>query len=300
MADKERMMKIGVIGGSGLYDIEGMEKIDSVVVDTPFGAPSDPYIHGMIAGRDVFFLPRHGKGHRIMPSEINHRANIFGFKTLGVDCVLSISAVGSLREELRPRDIVLPDQYYDRTKKSLEHTFFGEGLVAHVGFGEPTCAELMKTIVASANRVLEQQDPKLDVRVNSGGTYVNMEGPAFSTKAESNAYRQFGFDVIGMTSLPEAKLCREAELCYQAMAMVTDYDCWHESEEDVTVDMVISHLIANSALAKLILQDLIPSIPEARSCGCGSALANALLTERGAAPEKTKQKLAPIVGKYLG
>ncbi|MBT3191578.1 MAG: S-methyl-5'-thioadenosine phosphorylase [Verrucomicrobia bacterium] len=293
-------MKIGVIGGSGLYDLEGMEQVESVSVDTPFGEPSDPYIHGVIAGRDVYFLPRHGKGHRIMPSEINHRANIFGFKKLGVDCVLSISAVGSLREELRPRDIVLPDQYFDRTKKSLEHTFFGEGLVAHVAFGEPTCPVLRKTIMESSARVLEQQEPRLDVRVNAGGTYVNMEGPAFSTKAESNAYRQFGFDVIGMTSLPEAKLCREAELCYQAMAMVTDYDCWHESEEDVTVDLVISHLMANSALAKAILQDLIPAIAEERSCRCGSALENALLTERGAAPEATKQKLAPIVGKYLG
>jgi 5'-methylthioadenosine phosphorylase len=293
-------MKIGVIGGSGLYDIEGLEGVESVSVETPFGAPSDPFMHGVMGGQDVYFLPRHGKGHRIMPSEINHRANIFGFKTLGVECVLSISAVGSLREELRPRDIVLPDQYFDRTKKSLEHTFFGEGLVAHVGFGEPTCPVLRETIASVAQRVLDQQDPKLDIRINDCGTYVNMEGPAFSTKAESNAYRQLGFDIIGMTSLPEAKLCREAEMCYQAMAMVTDYDCWHEAEEDVTVDLVISHLLANSALAKSILQELIPSIPEGRGCGCGTALANALLTEKDAAPEATKQKLAPIVGKYLG
>ncbi len=293
-------MKIGVVGGSGLYDIDGLESVESIAVETPFGAPSDPYIYGTIGGHDVYFLPRHGKGHRIMPSEINNRANIFGFKQLGVECVLSISAVGSLREELRPRDIVLPDQYFDRTKKSLEHTFFGDGLVAHVAFGEPTCPVLRETIAAAAQRVLDRQDPKLDVRINDCGTYVNMEGPAFSTKAESNAYRQLGFDVIGMTSLPEAKLCREAEICYQAMAMVTDYDCWHESEEDVTVDLVISHLLANSALAKSILQELIPAIPASRDCGCGSALANALLTEKGAAPEATKQKLAPIVGKYLG
>ena len=293
-------MKIGVIGGSGLYDIEGMEGVESVSVETPFGSPSDPYMHGVMGGHDVYFLPRHGKGHRIMPSEINHRANIFGLKKLGVECVLSISAVGSLREELRPRDIVLPDQYFDRTKKSLEHTFFGEGLVAHVGFGEPTCSVLRETIASVAQRVLDQQDPKPDVRINDCGTYVNMEGPAFSTKAESNVYRQLGFDIIGMTSLPEAKLCREAEMCYQSMAMVTDYDCWHESEEDVSVDLVIGHLLANSALAKSILQELIPAIPESRGCGCGTALATALLTEKDAAPEATKQKLAPIVGKYLG
>jgi len=292
-------MKIGVIGGSGLYDLEGMERVEPIVVDTPFGPPSDPYMHGVIAGRDVYFLPRHGKGHRIMPSEINHRANIFGFKLLGVDCVLSISAVGSLREELRPRDIVLPDQYFDRTKQSREHTFFGDGLVAHVAFGEPSCPTLRQTIVASAREVLARQDPPLNVRVTDGGTYVNMEGPAFSTKAESNTYRKLGFDVIGMTSLPEAKLCREAELCYQAMAMVTDYDCWHESEAAVTVELVISHLLANSALAKEILKTLIPAIPEPRRCGCGTALAHALLTERGAAPEAIKRKLAPIVGRYL-
>ena len=292
-------MKIGVIGGSGLYDLEGLERIEAVSVETPFGKPSDPYMHGVIGGRDVYFLPRHGKGHRIMPSEINHRANIYGFKTLGVDCVISISAVGSLREEYRPRDIVLPDQFFDRTKKSLEHTFFGEGIVAHVGFGEPTCPVLRESIASCATRVLEAGASESDVRVHVGGTYVNMEGPAFSTKAESNIYRQLGCDVIGMTSLPEAKLCREAELCFHSVAMVTDYDCWHESEEDVTVDLVISHLIANSALAKTILQDLIPALPENRSCSCGSALANALLTERNAAPEATKQKLAPIVGKYF-
>jgi 5'-methylthioadenosine phosphorylase len=292
-------MKIGVIGGSGLYNLERLERVKPVEVDTPFGPPSDPYMHGVIGGRDVYFLPRHGRGHRIMPSEINHRANIYGLKTLGVQCVLSISAVGSLREELRPRDIVLPDQYLDRTKKSLEHTFFGDGLVAHVAFGEPTCPVLRQTILATAERVLDHMEPKLDVRVNESGTYVNMEGPAFSTKAESNVYRQLGCDVIGMTSLPEAKLCREAELCYQSMAMVTDYDCWHESEEQVTVDLVISHLLANTALAKAVLQELIPAISENRGCGCGSALEHALITERGAAPEETVRKLAPIVGKYL-
>ena len=291
-------MKIGIIGGSGLYDLEGIEKIDEVEVETPFGAPSDSYIHGAIGGRDLYFLPRHGKNHSIMPSEINHRANIFGFKKLGVECVISVSAVGSLREDMRPRDIMLPDQYFDRTKKSLEHTFFGEGLVAHVGFGEPTCFELRRAIAVSIERVLEGEDTRRDLRVQDGGTYVNMEGPAFSTKAESNTYRKLGFDIIGMTSLPEAKLCREAEICYQNISMITDYDCWHESEDDVTAASVYSHLTANSEMAKSVLLDLLPSIPEKRSCGCGSALACAIMTQRGAA-EETRKKLEPIVGKYL-
>lgn len=292
-------MKIGILGGSGLYDLEGLEQVESIEMETPFGAPSDPYMYGTIGGRDVYFLPRHGKGHRIMPSEINHRANIYGFKSLGVDCVLSVSAVGSLREELRPRDIVLPDQYIDRTKQALEHTFFGDGLVAHVGFGEPACAVLRRAISESAERVLGQQEPALDVRVNVGGTYVNMEGPAFSTKAESHMYRQWGGDIIGMTSLPEAKLCREAELCYQAMALVTDYDCWHATEEAVTVEMVIGHLMANTKLAKAVLQDLIPTIPEARACDCGSALKEALLTQRKAVPDAIRKKLDAIVGPHF-
>ncbi len=291
-------MKIGVIGGSGLYDLDGIEKIDEIEVDTPFGAPSDSYMHGVIDGRDLYFLPRHGKNHSILPSEINHRANIFGFKKLGVECVISISAVGSLREDMRPRDIMLPDQYFDRTKQSLEHTFFGNGLVAHVGFGEPACAELRSAIVASIDRVLGKEEPRRDLRVLDCGTYVNMEGPAFSTKAESHTYRKLGFDVIGMTSLPEAKLCREAEICYQNMSMITDYDCWHETEDDVTAESVYAHLTANSDMAKSVLLELLPAIPESRACGCGSALACAIMTQRGAA-EETRKKLALIVGKYL-
>ncbi len=291
-------MKIGVIGGSGLYGLEALERVSPISVDTPFGAPSDALMHGVIGGRDVYFLPRHGRGHRIMPSEINHRANIYALKTLGVECVLSVSAVGSLREDLRPRDIVLPDQYYDRTKRSFEHTFFGSGVVAHVAFGDPACEALRDVTAACARRVLDAQ-PELGVRVTVGGTYVNMEGPAFSTRAESNVYRRLGFDVIGMTSLPEAKLCREAELCYQAIAMVTDYDCWHTEEEDVSVDLVIQHLLANTRLAKDILQVLIPAIPAARDCGCGDALANALLSDKTAIPEATRRKLEPIIGRYL-
>jgi len=291
-------MKIGVIGGSGLYGLEALESVSPVTVDTPFGAPSDTLMHGTIAGRDVYFLPRHGRGHRIMPSEINHRANIWALKSLGVECVLSISAVGSLREELRPRDIVLPDQYYDRTKRSFEHTFFGGGVVAHVSFGNPACDVLRGIVADCARRVLAGQ-PELDVRVNVGGTYVNMEGPAFSTRAESNAYRQLGFDVIGMTSLPEAKLCREAELCYQALAMVTDYDCWHTGSEDVNVDLVIGHLLANTRLAKDVLQELIPALPEPRACGCGDALANAIMSDQTHIPEATRQKLDLIIGRYL-
>ncbi len=291
-------MKIGVIGGSGLYGLETLERVTPLTVDTPFGAPSDALMHGAIGGREVYFLPRHGRGHRIMPSEINHRANIWALKSVGVECVISVSAVGSLRENLRPRDIVLPDQYYDRTKRSFEHTFFGEGVVAHVAFGDPACGVLRETIAACAREVLARQ-PELDTRVNAGGTYVNMEGPAFSTRAESNAYRQFGFDIIGMTSLPEAKLCREAELCYQAMAMVTDYDCWHAEAEAVNVDLVIGHLLANTRLAKDVLQELIPAIPESRVCPCGDALANALLSDRTGIPEATRQKLDLIIGRYL-
>jgi len=292
-------MKVGVIGGSGLYELENLQSIEPVEVDTPFGAPSDAFMHGVIAGRDVYFLPRHARGHRLLPSEINHRANIFGFKKLGVECVLSVSAVGSLREDLHPRDIVLPDQYFDRTKKSLEHTFFGNGVVAHVAFGDPSCRVLRDAMAAAAGEEISSDPDGKAAQVRAGGTYVNMEGPAFSTKAESNTYRRLGFDIIGMTSLPEAKLCREAELCYQAMAMVTDYDCWHDTEEDVNVEMLMGHLRANTKRAKSILQALIPTIPEERRCSCGCALASALLTDRQAISMDSRERLAPIIGKYL-
>lgn len=292
-------MKIGIIGGSGVYDLEGLCNVERRKVETPFGSPSDEYVCGVLGGREVCFLPRHGRGHRILPSEINHRANICGFKMLGAERVLSISAVGSLKETLRPRDIVLPDQYYDRTKTWREHTFFGDGIVGHVAFGEPTCAVLRRHMASAAQEVVRRHPEYANVAVNDGGTYVNMEGPAFSTKAESKTYRTLGFDVIGMTSLPEAKLCREAELCYQSMAMVTDYDCWHESEAPVTVEMILGHLMANTALAKEILKVLIPSIPGERDCACGHALESALVTDREHIPAATLKKLEPIVGRRL-
>ena len=292
-------MNIGVIGGSGLYDIDGFTDVEKHNLDTPFGKPSDEYVGGTFEGQKVFFLPRHGRGHRLLPSEINHRANIFGFKLLGVECVLSISAVGSLKEELRPRDMVLPDQYFDRTKSSEGHTFFGAGLVAHISFGDPACGVLRRLIADVAQAVALEDPVSSEVKVVSGGTYVNMEGPAFSTRAESNTYRHLGFDVIGMTGLPEAKLCREGEICYQSMAMVTDYDCWKESEEEVSVDMVIGHLMANADLAKKVVRQLIPRIPEKRACQCGSALANAILTQKESISEGAIEKLEPIVGKYL-
>lgn len=291
------MMKIGVIGGSGLYELEPLEDKKEQKIATTLGEPSDCYISGRIGDVEVFFLPRHGRGHRLLPTEINHRANILGFKILGVEKVLSVSAVGSLREELRPRDIVLPDQYFDRTKAAGEHTFFGQGLVAHVSFGEPACREMRASVRKAAEKVVG--DRRLDVRVNDGGTYVNMAGPAFSTRAESHAYRHLGFDIIGMTSLVEAKLCREAELCYQAMAMVTDYDCWRESEESVTVEMVIGHLMANTTLAKDILVELLPELARERTCSCGSSLQSAIITDKALVPAATLERLAPIVGKYM-
>ena len=292
-------MKIGILGGSGLYELDGIGDIKEEVVETSFGAPSDAYICGKLGDRDVVFLPRHARGHKLLPSEINHCANIMGFKMLGVDRVISVSAVGSLKESIRPRDIVLPDQYFDRTKKSLEHTFFGEGVVAHVSFAEPGCPELRELMAKTIGDVIASGEEDKDSKVHVGGVYVNMEGPAFSTKAESCVYRSFGFDVIGMTSLAEAKLCREAELCYQAMAMVTDYDCWHETEEAVSVDMVIAHLIANTKRAKATLGQLIPAIAEAPTCDCGKALEGALFTQPDAITESALKRMGPVIEKYV-
>ncbi len=292
-------MKIGVLGGSGLYAMESLTEVEEVRVDTPFGDPSDAFIKGKLAGVDVYFLPRHGRGHRLLPAEINHKANIWAFKSLGVSRIISVSAVGSLKEEYRPRDIVLPDQYFDRTKGSLGHTFFGNGIVGHISFSEPTCSHLRSLIEDAATGVIAAKPGGLDCRVTSGGTYINMEGPAFSTKAESHVYRSMGFDVIGMTSLPEAKLCREAEICYQGMSMVTDYDCWHESEEAVSVDMLIGHLTANSSLAKEILEPLIASAATARECDCGEALKFAIFTQPDDIPNAVKADLDPIIGKYV-
>ena len=291
-------MKLGIIGGSGIYQLEGLTGVESLKMDTPFGAPSDEFVRGKLGGREVVFLPRHGRGHRLMPSEINHRANIYAFKLLGIERIISISAVGSLREDLRPRDIVLPSQYYDRTKGSREHTFFGRGLVAHVAFAEPICPDLRAFLFQQIQHALNRRG-ETKSRLHNGGAYVCMEGPAFSTRAESLSYRQLGGDVIGMTSLPEAKLCREAEICYAAIAMVTDYDCWREGEEHVTVEMIIANLVANSTLAKDVLVHLITTLPASRSCTCGTALKDALITERQAIPAATKIALQAIVGKYL-
>jgi 5'-methylthioadenosine phosphorylase len=284
-------VKIGVIGGSGLYDMEGLTNRREIQVDTPFGPPSDAFIIGVVEGKSVAFLARHGRGHRILPSELNFRANIYAMKKLGVERILSASAVGSLREELAPLNIVLPDQFVDRTRGRIS-TFFGAGLVAHVGFAHPICPDLIERVHKSAATV--------GIKTVKGGTYLCMEGPAFSTKAESHLYRSWGMDIIGMTNLQEAKLAREAEICYVTIALVTDYDCWHEAHDSVTVDMIISNLQQNSKNAQSIIRESVRVLPEARTCGCADALKHALITDRSLIPAETRQKLQPIVGKYLG
>jgi 5'-methylthioadenosine phosphorylase len=292
-------MKFGIIGGSGLYELEGLGDVRTHELTTPFGRPSDAFVEGRLEGVDLFFLPRHGRGHRLLPAEINHKANIWGFKHLGVDCVMSVSAVGSLKEGLRPRDVVLPDQYFDRTKGSLNHTFFGNGIVAHVSFGDPTCAALRQVIAAATDAAAASMRLKDSVRLHASGTYVCMEGPAFSTRAESENYRRSGFDVIGMTSLPEAKLCREAEICYQSMAMVTDYDCWRIAEEEVSVEMIVGNLQANVQLAKEAIRAMVRQLPGKPACGCRDALRYAIMTDRKTIPAATREALAPIIGKYM-
>lgn len=291
-------MRIGVIGGTGLYDPEFIGKAEYIEMSTPFGAPSEAYVRGILNGVEVFFLARHGHGHRIMPSEINHRANIFGFKKLGVERIISISAVGSLRKEYRPRDVLLPDQYFDRTKTSDRHTFFGRGIVAHIAFADPICPDLRSTVYDVATRVVSTGQYG-EVRVHNGGTYVNIEGPAFSTKAESNFYRRCDFDVVGMTSLAEAKLAREAEMCFVSIAMITDYDCWHETAAPVTVEMVVGHLQANSALARAIVHEAVPFVARQRNCSCGDALRNAILTDRRRIPPQVLEDMQPIIGRYM-
>ncbi|OVE75368.1 S-methyl-5'-thioadenosine phosphorylase [bacterium E08(2017)] len=293
-------MKVGVIGGSGLYELDGLGELQEEVVETPFGSPSDAYMAGKLGEVEVFFLPRHGRGHHIMPSEINHKANICGFKMLGVERVIAVTAVGSLKAEVSPLDVLLPDQYFDRTKSSHEHTFFGNGVVGHVAFGDPVCSEIHDLTAAAIEKVLSSKDGDDKPSFFKGGTYVNMEGPMFSTRSESNFYRSLEFDVIGMTSLGEAKLCREAEICYQTLAMITDYDCWHESEEMVTAEIVGGRLMANTALAKEILGELIPSLEKQRACECVNALKGAILTAKEIIPEQTLKTVNPIMGKYLG
>ena len=258
------MNRIGIIGGSGLYHVEGLSQQKWVKVATPFGSPSDQLLTGELSGREVVFLPRHGRGHRILPSELNHRANIYALKKLGVAWIISVSAVGSLQAKYKPCDIVLPDQFFDRTKQSAGHTFFGRGIVAHLAFADPICEELRGHLLASAR--------KLRARVHNGGTYVNMEGPAFSTRAESLTNRRLGFDVIGMTNLGEAKCAREAEIAYATMAMVTDYDCWKTDEAHVTVDLIVANLLRNAEQAKKIVADVITRIPAEPGCSCHRAV----------------------------
>jgi 5'-methylthioadenosine phosphorylase len=282
---------IGIIGGSGLYNIDGFTDQRWLKVKTPFGPPSDEILAGRLAGRKVLFLPRHARGHRLLPSELNHRANIWAMKKLGVRWIISVSAVGSLQHKYKPCDIVLPTQFFDRAKQSPAHTFFGRGIVAHIPFAHPICEELRQVLLTSAR--------KLRAPVHDGGTYVNMEGPAFSTRAESNTNRKLGFDVIGMTNLGEAKCAREAEIAYATMAMITDYDCWKEDEEHVTVEMVIANLAANAARAKAIITHAIPKIPAEPGWPCHFALKNAIMTDPKLWPGKTIRELKPILAPYL-
>jgi len=283
--------RIGIIGGSGLYSIEGFTRQKWVTVKTPFGNPSDAFLTGELAGREVVFLPRHGRGHRILPGELNHRANVWAMKKLGVQWIISVSAVGSLQAKLKPCDIVLVDQFLDRTKRPVEHSFFGRGIVAHIAFADPVCEELRKLLLKAAKAE--------KARVHDGGTYVNMDGPAFSTRAESHANRQLGFDVIGMTNLGEAKCAREAEIAYATMAMVTDYDCWKVDEAHVTVEMIIANLHRNAGQAKAILSRVIPTLPQEPNWPCHDALRNAIMTEKSLWPAATRKALGPILQKYL-
>jgi 5'-methylthioadenosine phosphorylase len=283
--------RIGVIGGSGLYHLEGFSAQKWVKVSTPFGPPSDEFLTGELSGREVVFLPRHGRGHRILPGELNHRANIYGMKKLGVQWIISVSAVGSLQAKYRPCEVVLIDQFVDRTKKSLEHTFFGRGIVAHISFADPICGELRK--------ILLKHTRALKTKAHDGGSYVNMEGPAFSTRAESISNHKLGYGVIGMTNLGEAKCAREAEIAYATMAMVTDYDCWKVDEAHVTLEMIIANLNRNAALAKEVVKRAIADIPTEANWPCHRALSHAILTEKKHWPTKTVKELKPLLQKYL-
>ncbi len=282
--------RVGVIGGSGFYQMDGLTNIHGVSVETPFGAPSDAITIGTLAGIDVAFLPRHGGAHGILPGELPARANIYALKTLGVEFIISISACGSLQEQIHPLDLVIPDQLIDRTK-GRESSFFGDGIVAHIGFADPFCPRLSSVLGDCA----EAAGP----RVHRSGTLVVMEGPAFSTRAESNLYRSWGASLIGMTALPEAKLAREAEICYAAVACATDYDCWHETEADVTTDLILANLLKNVEVSKQIVAAAVLSLPATRDCLCASALATAIVTQAQFVPDQLKRDLAPIIGKYM-
>ena len=288
---KDDIPAIGIIGGSGLYQMQELRYATEHNIDTPFGQPSDALVGGKMNGRQVYFLPRHGRGHRILPHEINHRANIYALRSLNVRWIISVGAVGSLQEKYAPRDVVLPSQFYDRTSHRAAHTFFGEGIAAHIAFAEPISTKLRNLLAESAR--------SLDVTVHNGGTYVNIDGPAFSTRAESDFNRQNGFDVIGMTNLPEAKLAREAEIAFAAMAMITDYDCWKVEEEAVSAQTVLGHVIANAETAKKLLVDVIPRIPTEPNWPAHYALDSALVTDRTLWPAATVEKLKPILGRFL-
>jgi 5'-methylthioadenosine phosphorylase len=281
--------EIGIIGGSGLYSMPGLTGIHEVTLETPFGAPSDAYVLGTLNGKDVAFLARHGRGHRILPTELNFRANIHGFKQLGIERILSVSAVGSLKEEHKPLEFVIPDQFVDRTRHRVD-TFFGDGVVAHIAFADPVCPQMSEVVSKACERA--------KVVGKRGGTYICMEGPQFSTKAESNLYRSWGMDVIGMTNLQEAKLAREAEICYVTIAMVTDYDCWHPHHDSVTVDQIVAVLVKNAENACNVVRESVAAMPKGRTCKCGSALAHAILTDRAKIPAGARERLKLIIGKY--
>jgi len=286
----KNQVEIGIIGGSGLYTMPGLEKSREVRVKTPFGEPSDSFVVGTLEGRRVAFLARHGRGHRFTPSEINYRANLYAMKLLGVQRVISVSAVGSLREDLKPLEFLIPDQFFDRTKLRVA-TFFGDGIVAHVGFDKPTCAQLAGVLGDACDTV--------SVKAHRGGTYVCMEGPQFSTLAEAHVHRQLRFEIIGMTNVTEAKLAREAELCYATVAMITDYDCWHPEHSSVTLEEIIANLNRNAENAQAVLRAAVRNMPTDRSCRCGQALAHAIVTDRKVIPAAAKRRLAAIIGKYI-
>jgi 5'-methylthioadenosine phosphorylase len=291
MTMAEETPAIGIIGGSGLYQMEGVTGPSEQKIETPFGAPSDAIIGGKLSGRQIYFLPRHGRGHRILPHELNHRANIYALRSLNVRWIICVTAVGSLQEKYAPRDVLLPSQFYDRTSQRSAHTFFGEGIVAHISFAEPISTNLRNQLAEAAR--------ELKIKVHNGGTYVNMDGPAFSTRAESELNRRNGFDVIGMTNLPEAKLAREAEIALASMAMITDYDCWKVEEEPVSAEAVFGHLTANAETAKKILAHAIPKIPAEPNWPEHRALDSALVTDRKLWPDETTRKLGPILDRFV-
>lgn len=287
---------VGVIGGSGIYDLDGLENVEEIAVDTPFGAPSDSFIVGQLGGRRMVFLSRHGRGHRVLPHEINYQANIYGMKKLGVDWLISVSAVGSMREEIRPGDLVIVDQFFDRTQGRAS-TFFGEGVAAHVGMGDPVSPLLADALYQGAKEVLSNSAG--EEKVHKGGTYVVINGPQFSTRAESNVYRSWGVSVIGMTNMPEAKLAREAEISYASIALATDYDCWHESEDDVSVEAVLEIVRKNATAARNVIALVAPKLPEKHECIAASALKDAVMTAPDRIPGETREKLSLLLDKYL-